>query len=110
MRLGVPVAVGRPGAILRPELVRRTGIHDCTFHDLRRTYASRLVNRGVSLSVIAKLLGHGATYVTERYAHVARRATRPQQIPSRWIGAGRRDPLIARKLPAQRGVGGGGEI
>jgi integrase len=53
------------------KLVQRTGVHDCTFHDLRRTYASRLVNRGVSLPVIAKLLGHGATYVTERYAHVA---------------------------------------
>jgi integrase len=53
------------------KLVRRTGLHDCSFHDLRRTYASRLVNRGVSLPVIAKLLGHGATYVTERYAHVA---------------------------------------
>lgn len=51
--------------------VRAADLHDCTFHDTRRTYASRLVNRGVSLPVIAKLLGHGATYVTERYAHVS---------------------------------------
>jgi integrase len=51
--------------------VRDAELHDCTFHDTRRTYASRLVNRGVSLPVIAKLLGHGATYVTERYAHVS---------------------------------------
>jgi integrase len=51
--------------------VRAAELHDCTFHDTRRTYASRLVNRGVSLPVIAKLLGHGATYVTERYAHVS---------------------------------------
>jgi integrase len=51
--------------------VRTAELHDCTFHDTRRTYASRLVNRGVSLPVIAKLLGHGATYVTERYAHVS---------------------------------------
>jgi len=51
--------------------VRAAELHDCTFHDTRRTYASRLVNRGVSLPVIAKLLGHRATYVTERYAHVS---------------------------------------
>jgi integrase len=51
--------------------VRAAELHDCTFHDTRRTYASRLVNRGVSLPMIAKLLGHGATYVTERYAHVS---------------------------------------
>jgi len=51
--------------------VQAAQLHDCTFHDTRRTYASRLVNRGVSLPVIAKLLGHGATYVTERYAHVS---------------------------------------
>lgn len=51
--------------------VRAAELHDCTFHDTRRTYASRLVNRGVSLPIIAKLLGHGATYVTERYAHVS---------------------------------------
>ena len=54
--------------------VRAAELHDCTFHDTRRTYASRLVNRGVSLPIIAKLLGHGATYVTERYAHVSEEA------------------------------------
>jgi integrase len=51
--------------------VRAVELHDCTFHDTRRTYASRLADRGVSLPVIAKLLGHRATYVTERYAHVS---------------------------------------
>lgn len=52
--------------------VRAAELHDCTFHDTRRTYASRLVYRGVSLPIIAKLLGHGATYVTERYRHFLR--------------------------------------
>jgi integrase len=51
--------------------VRAAELYGCTFHEARRTYASRLVNRGVSLPVIAKLLGHGATYVTERYAYVS---------------------------------------
>ena len=52
--------------------VRKTaGLKDLHFHDLRRTFASRLAQRGVSLQAIAKLLGHGATYVTERYAHLS---------------------------------------
>jgi integrase len=49
--------------------VRRARLVDLHFHDLRRTFASRLANEGVSLPIIAALLGHGATYVTERYAH-----------------------------------------
>ncbi|HXX93371.1 MAG TPA: tyrosine-type recombinase/integrase, partial [Planctomycetota bacterium] len=49
-------------------------LHDFHFHDLRRTYASRLANLGVSLTVIAGLLGHGATYVTERYAFTSGQA------------------------------------
>lgn len=51
--------------------VRRARIRDLRFHDLRRTFASRLAQRGVPLQAIARLLGHGATYVTERYAHLS---------------------------------------
>jgi integrase len=43
-------------------------IEDLIFHDLRRTFASRLAQRGVSLQTIAELLGHSAMYVTLRYA------------------------------------------
>jgi integrase len=50
---------------------RRAKIKGLRFHDLRRTFASRLAQRGVPLQTIAKLLGHGATYVTERYAHLS---------------------------------------
>ncbi len=48
--------------------VEAAGIRDLHFHDLRRTFASKLAELGVSLQTIAELLGHGATYVTERYA------------------------------------------
>src|SRR6185295_12903057 len=51
--------------------VRRARIRGLRFHDLRRTFASRLAQRGIPLHTIAKLLGHGATYVTERYAHLS---------------------------------------
>jgi len=54
-----------------PKAVRAAELQDCTLHDTRLTYTSRLVNRDVSLPEVAKLLGHGATYATEWYAHVA---------------------------------------
>ncbi len=44
---------------------------DATFHVPRHTYASRLVQRGVPLYDVAKLLGHSSIRMTERYAHLA---------------------------------------
>lgn len=41
------------------------------FHTLRHTYASRLVQKGVSLYVVQRLMGHKSIRMTERYAHLA---------------------------------------
>jgi integrase len=46
-------------------------LRDLHFHDLRRTFASRLAKRGVSLQTIADLLGHSSVYVTTRYSWLA---------------------------------------
>ena len=35
-------------------------------HTLRRTFGSDLLNRGLRLEVVSKLLGHASTVVTER--------------------------------------------
>ena len=35
-------------------------------HTLRRTFGSDLVNRGVRLEVVSKLLGHASTTITEK--------------------------------------------
>jgi len=48
---------------------RRAGIKGITFHDLRHTFASRLVRKGVDLITVKDLLGHSSVKTTERYSH-----------------------------------------
>lgn len=48
----------------------RAGLPDLRLHDLRHSFASFLVNRGVSLYVVQGLLGHAHSRATQRYAHL----------------------------------------
>ncbi len=52
-------------------VLRRTGIEDLRFHDLRHTFASRLVMAGVDLYSVQTLLGHKTSAMTLRYAHLS---------------------------------------
>ncbi|MGE5352278.1 MAG: tyrosine-type recombinase/integrase [Chitinophagales bacterium] len=40
------------------------------FHGLRHSFASNLVQRGVSIFTVKELLGHSSVSVTERYSHI----------------------------------------
>jgi len=48
---------------------KRAGIKNLRFHDLRHTFATRLVLAGVDLATVSKLLGHSSIQMTMRYAH-----------------------------------------
>lgn len=47
------------------------GIEDFRFHDLRHTFASRLVQGGVPLYNVMHLTGHKSLEMVQRYAHLA---------------------------------------
>jgi len=51
--------------------VRKAGLVDVTFHDLRHTFASRLVMSGVDLPTVKELMGHKTIAMTLRYTHLS---------------------------------------
>lgn len=65
---------GKPSASLFfpwDRIRKRAGLKDVRLHDLRHSYASFLVNQGISLYVVQGLLGHAHSRTTQRYAHLA---------------------------------------
>ena len=65
---------GRPWKLVRKSFeaaVRRAGITDFRFHDLRHTCASWLVMAGADLVSVQKQLGHTTIGTTMRYAHLS---------------------------------------
>lgn len=61
-------------ALVVKELKLNEGIddrrHKVVWHSLRHTYASWLVQNGVSLYVVQRMLGHSQISQTERYSHL----------------------------------------
>ena len=48
-----------------------SGLPYIRIHDMRHSYASQLVMKGVPMKVVATWLGHAETRITERYAHLS---------------------------------------
>jgi integrase len=49
---------------------RKLGVR-CTWHDMRRSFASNLVSKGESIYIVAKWLGDGVAVVEKSYGHIA---------------------------------------
>lgn len=52
------------------QLCKKRAKVNCTMYDLRHTYASWLIQKGVGIYTIKDLLGHGDIESTMRYAHL----------------------------------------
>lgn len=51
--------------------IRAAKLNDkLNFHSLRHTFASRLVQKGISIYIVSKLLGHSDIKTTQIYAHL----------------------------------------
>lgn len=53
------------------EAAKKAGVKDFHWHDLRHTFASRLVMNGVDIRTVQQLLGHKNITMTMKYAHLA---------------------------------------
>jgi integrase len=75
-----PVFVSRNGKPLKHRNATRrgfelaaekAGIDGVTFHSMRHAFASRMIDRGISSTVLAALMGHESSTITERrYIHL----------------------------------------
>jgi integrase len=67
---------------------KRAGIDGVTFHSMRHAFASRMIHRGISSTVLAKLMGHESSAITERrYIHLFDRQRTDDAVREAMAGA-----------------------
>jgi integrase len=66
-------------------VIRRSGIEDFCWHDMRHDFASHMAMSGASLHEIATLLGHKTLQMVMRYAHLTQQHL--HSVVERMVGA-----------------------
>ena len=69
----VPLVLGDPNVTRRgfEAAASEAGIEGVTFHSMRHAFASRMIDRGISSTVLAAVMGHESSTITERrYIHL----------------------------------------
>ncbi len=51
--------------------LKRAGIVDFRFHDLRHTFGSQMVMQGVDIRTVQQVMGHKTIKMTMRYSHLS---------------------------------------
>jgi excisionase family DNA binding protein len=79
--------------------LRDARIEGVRIHDLRHTAASKMVEAGVDLVTVSKILGHSSIQMTMRYAHpTPENMRRAVEVLAR---------ICPRRVPAEKGAFGG---
>lgn len=92
-----PVFLWRPSPKLEPRplkswrkawknALRRAGVEDTRWHNIRHTAASWMIWNGVDLKTIGSVLGHASIATTMRYAHL-KTDSRRSALEAIWSGA-----------------------
>jgi integrase len=79
-------------SVYAKRVLKRIGAPDASFHTLRHTAASWMVQQGVDLYAVGQILGHKTPRMTQRYAHLS---------PDYMAGAvGKLDGIMGGMLPS----------
>jgi excisionase family DNA binding protein len=91
---------GRPYKDLRhtfQSAVQKAGLHPkMTFHDLRRSFGTILMQLGFPLKAVSRAMGHGSITVTERYLRVSQNDIRTMVNELRFEKSDQKSEFVAK--------------